>query len=142
MLRVNLYIETDSKAQARRERTYSYLLECTLPSGKSGTKLGKGTCRGTYHETILKAITEGIQKLDRKCQVYIYTQDSYVGSKIPGELTKMQEFGFRTKSGRLQANAKEWSRLYQEVCKHQTLAVIGRHKYSEKMERMMKNEKI
>lgn len=140
MQKVDMYIGIDSKAQAARQRKYAYYMVCKTPSGKTGTAEGTGQMVGTYHETVIQAIKEALCRLVMSCEVCIHTEDIYVASRIPDGLGQMAAADFKTRAGRPLVNANEWASLWHEVCKHQTLAVAGVHKYTEILERMMEGE--
>lgn len=140
MQKVDMYIGTDSKAQAARQRKYAYYMECKTPSGKTGTAEGTGKMVGTYHEATLQAVTEAFHRLVMSCEVCIHTEDIYVASRIPDGLGQMAAADFKTRAGRPLVNANEWAELWHEVCKHQTLVAAGEHKFTEKLERMMRGE--
>ena len=95
MYKVNIYIEADKKAPQRLERRYCFLLEYIRKDGRTETRFTLRSVRLTYNEAVLKATVEALGKLNKNCQVAIYTDNDYVKSMYETELDKWEQKDFK-----------------------------------------------
>ena len=129
MDKVNIYLETDSTAQMKKRRRYSYVLETTF-RGEIRTVEGFGDIEGTYHKVILCALVKALKRLRKPCILQIYTRDAYAVSKI-AELEDMEKQDFRDAKGCEIKNAAEWKEIHNLLKEHKAKALCGKHSYSQ-----------
>lgn len=60
---------------------------------------------------MLKATVEALGKLNKNCQVAIYTDNDYVKSMYETELDKWEQKDFKARTGRDIASREEWQAI-------------------------------
>lgn len=142
MWKVDIYLETDSTFQAKRQRKCGYVLATTV-RGEEKTKESFGISNGTYHQTTLQTLIEALSRMTVPAQICIHTQDDYVVSR----LLKLEEIaGSRYLDAKKQPikNVDQWKEIYRLVHAlpdpHEITARSEKHSYSAWMqEEMRKN---
>lgn len=129
MKRADIYIKTDSSSQKATERWYGYVLEFKH-NGETRTREGFGTVTATYHQAILTALIEAIERFREECEIHIHTEDVFILNMMEQNLETWAENGFRTAKGKAVANQEEWIRVWQQSKRHLILAEPGEHEYS------------
>ena len=88
MYQTKIYITTDSSSPKATEKHYGYVLEC-MWGGEAKTREGFGKVMGTYHQAVLTALAEALDRFNQSCEVCICTEDEfcpqYAGAQ-PGDL--------------------------------------------------------
>ena len=64
-----------------------------------------------YKRQVLKATVEALGKLNKNCQVAIYTDNDYVKSMYETELDKWEQKDFKARTGRDIASREEWQAI-------------------------------
>lgn len=86
MWKVDIYLDTESTYQRKRQRKCGYVL-ATILRGEEKTKESFAIVNGTYHQTTLQTLIEALSRMTAPSQICIHTQDDYVASR----LTKLEE---------------------------------------------------
>lgn len=92
MWKVDIYLETDSTFQGKRQRKCGYVLATTV-HGEEKTKESFGISNGTYHQATLQTLIEALSRMTVRAQICIHTQDNYVASRL-SKLEEMAESGY------------------------------------------------
>ena len=82
MWKVDIYLETDSTFQGKRERKCGYVL-ATMAKNEEKTKEDFGKSNGTYHQSVLVTLAEALSRMNVSSEICVHTQDGYVASRIP-----------------------------------------------------------
>ena len=61
MFQTKIYITTDSSSPKATEKHYGYVLECMV-GGEAKTREGFGKVTGTYHQAVLTALAEALER--------------------------------------------------------------------------------
>lgn len=132
-MKVDIYIETSSTYQGITDRKCSYVLSTTIRN-EERTREGFGHLEGTWHQAVLTALEEALERMTVPCEICVHTRDAYVCSRI----TKLEDLagsGWRDSKGELIKNAEEWQRVYSAVHAlpdaHKLTGISGKHSYSE-----------
>lgn len=140
MWKVDIYLETDSTFQGKRQRKCGYVLATTV-HGEEKTKESFGLSNGTYHQATLQTLIETLSRMTVQAQICIHTQDDYVVSRIP-KLEEMAGMGYLDTKNRPIKNATEWEQIYRRVHAfpdpHEITARSEKHSYSTWMQEEMK----
>ena len=142
MWKVDIYLETDSTFQGKRERKCGYVL-ATMVKDEEKTKENFGKSNGTYHQSVLVTLAEVLSRMNVSSEICVHTQDGYVASRIP-KLEKMAGEDWCDAKGNLIKNAQEWQQVYRNVHKfsepHKVSAISGKHNSSMWLQEMMKKD--
>lgn len=92
MWKVDIYLETDSTFQGKRQRKCGYVLATTV-HGEEKTKESFGISNGTYHQATLQTLIEALSRMTVRAQICIHTQDNYVASRL-SKLEEMAGSGY------------------------------------------------
>lgn len=122
MWKVDIYLETDSTFQGKRERKCGYVLS-TMVGNEEKTKENFGISNGTYHQSVLMALIEALSRMNVSSEICVHTQDSYVASRLL-KLEEMAGEGWRDSKGELIKNAAEWEQVYRLIHAFPELVVI------------------
>ena len=140
MWKVDIYLETDSTFQGKRQRKCGYVLATTV-RGEEKTKESFGISNGTYHQATLQTLIEALSRMTVQSQICIHTQDDYVASRIP-KLEEMAGSGYLDTKKHPIKNATEWEQIYRLVHafpdSHEIAARSEKHSYSTWMQEEMK----
>ena len=140
MWKVDIYLETDSCFQGRKERKCGYVL-ATNVDNEEKTKENFEISKGTYHQTILHTLIDALSRMTAPSEICVHTQDEYVSSRIP-KLEEMAAKGWKDTKGKLIKNSKEWEQVYDLIHalpeQHEMSARTGKHSYSAWMQEEMK----
>lgn len=129
MQQVKIYIETDNTSPAKRNRQYAVILECDTAMGPA-QKGFFGYRKATYHQIILVAMAEALNKLNRSCEVEIYTRNEFVVNAAERNLDQWRKNGFKNVKGEDIKNKEEWAALAGMKEKHLIRLACGEHQYS------------
>ena len=140
MWKVDIYLETDSTFQGKRERKCGYVLSAMV-GNEEKTKENFGISNGTYHQSVLMALIEALSRMNVSSEICVHTQDSYVASRLL-KLEEMAGEGWRDSKGELIKNAAEWEQVYRLIHAfpeaHKMTARSEKHSYSTWLQEMMK----
>ena len=140
MWKVDIYLETDSTFQAKRQRKCGYVL-ATIVHGEEKTKESFGISNGTYHQTTLQTIAEALSRMTAPSQICIHTQDDYVVSRLL-KLEEIAGSGYLDAKKQPIKNADQWKEIYRLVHAlpdpHEITARSEKHSYSAWMQEEMK----
>lgn len=140
MWKVDIYLETDSTFQAKRQRKCGYVLATTV-HGEEKTKESFGISNGTYHQTTLQTLIEALSRMTVQAQICIHTQDDYVASRLL-KLEEISGSGYLDAKKQPIKNADQWKEIYRLVHAlpepHDITARSEKHSYSAWMQEEMK----
>lgn len=140
MWKVDIYLETDSTFQGKRQRKCGYVLATTV-RGEEKTKESFGISNGTYHQATLQTLIEALSRMTVRAQICIHTQDNYVASRL-SKLEEMAGSGYLDTKKQPIKNATEWEQIYRRVHAfpdpHEITARSEKHSYSAWMQEEMK----
>lgn len=129
MYQTKIYISVDSSSPRPTEKYYGYVLECMV-GGEAKTREGFGKVMGTYHQAVLTALAEALERFNQSCEVCICTEDEFVLNMLEHNLVIWAGNEFLTSKHKPVANQEEWIRVW-EASKNQIIhGAIGRHAYS------------
>ena len=129
MFQVKIYITTDSISPKITEKYYGYVLETTV-AGEAKTREGFGKITGTYHQTVLRALAEALDRFNQPCEVCICTEDEFVLNMLERNLSIWAENEFLTSKRKPVANREEWMKIWSLSNKHLILTEPGKHEYT------------
>ena len=142
MWKVDIYLETDSTFQGKRERKCGYVL-ATMAKNEEKTKEDFGKSNGTYHQSVLVTLAEALSRMNVSSEICVHTQYGYVASRIP-KLEEMAGEGWRDGKGKRIKNAAEWEQIYRLAHTfpdpHKMTARSEKHSYSTWLQEMMKKD--
>lgn len=140
MWKVDIYLETDSTFQGKRQRKCGYVLATTV-HGEEKTKESFGISNGTYHQAVLITLAEALERMTAPCEICVHTRDTYVCNRIP-KLEELSGSGWKDSKGELIKNAEEWQRVYLATHAlpdaHELTGRSGKHSYSGWLQEEMK----
>lgn len=129
MFQVKIYITTDSISPKATEKYYGYVLECMV-AGEAKTREGFGKITGTYHQTVLTALAEALDRFNQSCEVCICTEDEFVLNMLERNLATWAGNEFLTSKHKPVANQEEWMKIWSLSNKHLILTAPGKHEYT------------
>lgn len=129
MQQVKIYIETDNSSPKATEKSYGYVLEVMI-SGQAVTREGFGKITGTYHQTVLTALAEALERFNQSCEVCICTEDEFVINMLERNLSIWAGNEFLTSKKKPVANRQEWMRIWRLSNRHLILTESGKHQYT------------
>ena len=143
MWKVDIYLETDSTFQGKRQRKCGYVLS-TMFGNEEKTKENFGISNSTYHQSVLITLIEALSRMNVSSEICVHTQDTYVVSRLL-KLEEMAGEGWRDSKSEPIKNAVEWEQIYRLIHAfpdpHKMTARFEKHSYSTWMqEEMKKNE--
>ena len=121
---VHIYAECGSVSLLRKT---GYVLEYVTQSGQTVTREQFREREETYNAATLQMITEGLQRLNRPCEVHVHTQNQHVLLMMD---TKLEEWA-QTARGKPIANKAEWEALQDAAKEHLVVIETGEHPYLE-----------
>ena len=142
MRRVNIYAEADTATFRKMGRWIGYVLELVDIEGAT-----VATCEGwlkvdaTWNEAILKAFIEALSRMNRHCEVHLYTQNKVILDMIDNNLDTWKKTGYRNTKGNPIRNAQLWENLAERCTGHLIIPEEGVHPYYHWMLDKMKREK-
>lgn len=125
---MKIYIEIDSSAPKATEKYYGYVIE-TLASGQTVTREGFGKTVGTYHQAILIALTDALERFNQPCEVCVCTEDLFVTNMLEFNLAAWADNEFLNSKQKPIANQQEWMKIWELSNKHLILTEPGKHEY-------------
>ena len=72
MWKVDIYLETDSTFQGKRERKCGYVL-VTMVKDEEKTKENFGKSNGTYHQSVLVTLAEALSRMNVSSEICVHT---------------------------------------------------------------------
>lgn len=129
MYQTKIYITVDSSSPRPTEKYYGYVLECMV-SGQAKTREGFGKVTGTYHQAILTALAEALDRFNQSCEICICTEDEFVLNMLEHNLAIWAGNEFLTSKHKPVANQEEWMRIWSLSNKHLILTEPGKHGYT------------
>ena len=143
MWKVDIYLDTDSTYQGKRQRKCGYVL-ATIVRDEEKTKESFAIANGTYHQTTLQTLIEALSRMTAPSQICIHTQDDYVTSRLT-KLEEMAASGWMDTKKQPIKNQDEWKQIYNLIHAfpeaHKLSGKSEKHSYSTWMqEEMRKNE--
>lgn len=140
MWKVDIYLETDSTFQGKRQRKCGYVL-ATIVRGEEKTKESFANANGTYHQTTLQTLIEALFRMTVQSEICVHTQDDYVASRLL-KLEEMASSGWTDAKKQPIKNADQWEQIYHLVHAfpdpHKITARSEKHSYSAWMQEEMK----
>lgn len=120
-MKVHIHTAADTKQVRSCERQYGYIIR---PEGKEGYSEGFGSMEGSYQASILKAITEALDRFSQydksgrpvSCDVVIHSQDKRIIYHAQNSMEKHWQFnGWKNARGEEIKNRKLWEGLYNKL---------------------------
>lgn len=128
MQKVDIYLETDSIQPASSRRKYGYVLATTY-KGKLETREGFGSIEGTYHQTILRALSEALNRMRISCEITVFSRNAHVMAHL-NKIDEMVAAGFKDAKQNDIRNAEQWMLVSREAKKHVITTKYGNHEYT------------
>ena len=111
MRRADIYMEIENTSPKASEKWYGYILECKV-DGETKTREGFGKIEGTYHQAVLTALIEALERFRESCEIHVHTENEFVLNMIDTNLEKWAGNEFKTSRGKPVANQEEWMRIW------------------------------
>lgn len=140
MFRVKIYIATDSSSPKVTEKYYGYVLECSV-SGEAKTREGFGKITGTYHQAVLTALAEALERFNQSCEVCVCAEDEFVLNMLERNLAVWAGNEFLTSKKKPVANQEEWKKIWELSNRHLILVKPGKSEYSGWLQEEIKKRK-
>lgn len=125
MDRVNLYTYTTVKGPGKRSGAYTYILEYI--TGKGPATLTKtGMLEDvTENQTHLKILREALERIQKPCEIEIYTDSKYLQQGAKEWLPRWQRAGWVNAKGKPVANREEWEQVAELLGRHLVSFQVG-----------------
>lgn len=138
-MKVEIYTETSNALTTTKNGKYIALI--VVPTNKGpATKAVLGEEKDTTaNRMALLAILNGLEELTMKCEVTVYTPNSFVCNMIrQGNVEKWKREEWRRPQNKELKNKELWKRL-DEVLQKQDVAVVhtGENKYTRQMKKWL-----
>ena len=142
MRRVNIYAETDTATFRKKGRWIGYVLELVDIEGQTvATKEGWMEVDETWNGAILQAFIKALSKMNRNCEIHLYTQNKVILDMIDNNMDTWKKNGYRNSRGTPIRNAQLWEKLAERCSGHLIIPEDGAHPYYHWMLDMMKRQK-
>ena len=128
MQKVDIYLETDSIQQAAAKRKYGYVMAVTY-KGKLETREGFGQIEGTYHQSILRALCEALNRMRIPCEITIHSRNAHVMAHVQ-KIKEMEEMNFKDSKGNDIRNHEFWRNISRQAKTHKLMTQYGHHEYT------------
>lgn len=145
MTEVRIYTETTVKGPIVRDGKYAAVLVCTGTDGKLHERFLDGEEEGTTaNRLVLLAMIYAMWKLNRRCRVIIYTDNTYVKNMAEsGNPEKWRREEWRRAAGRTVRNKELWELFLKEKEKHEVEIRFSRHnEYTDELRAVMDAKEI
>ena len=130
MKRVNIYVETHTCMFKRTKRAIGYVLELVDIEGNTVTTADEWSVKdSTWNEGVLMAFIRGMSRLNRPCELHLYTQNKVILDLIENNLEGWMKNGYRNSKGDPIKNAKLWEELAKACRGHLIMPEEGVHPY-------------
>ena len=129
MKRADIFLEMSNHSMKTMERQYGYVLQCEV-AGENKTREGFGMATGTYHQVILLALIEAMERFHEPCEICIHSEDAFVLNMMEYNLESWANNEFQTAKGKPVANQEEWMQIWELSKEHLILTEPGEHEYS------------
>lgn len=142
MYDVNIYIKTTVKGPRKRDGFYEYILETQTAAGMATCQLTKEIKDATENRAELLAIVEALKRLNRSCNLHIYTDSEYVAAAIKEDwIKRWRDSGWVTAKGKEIANRDLWQKMAELLNGNLvTFHVKEHHPYTNCMEFILKQK--
>ena len=141
MRRVNIYAETYTCAFKRTRRVMGYVLELVDIEGNTVTTTDEWDVQeSTWNEGVLKAFIRGMSRLNRPCELHMYTQNKVILDLIENNLEGWIKNGFKNSKGQPIKNAQLWEQMAAACRGHLIMLEEGVHSYYHWMQDRMIRE--
>lgn len=148
MQRVNIYTKATVKGPRKRDGFFAYILEYQTAAGAATCGEFKHVEDITENRIELSALVEALKRLNRSCDLEIYTDSEHLSSGIEeGWLERWKAAGWTNAKGKEIANRDLWQKVDALLRGHlYTFHTKAHHAYAKNMEfelqRRQQNEKI
>lgn len=140
MKRADVFLKTDSVSPKKAEKWYGYVLEYKA-DGETKTREGFGKIEGTYHQAVLTALIEALERFRESCEVHVHTENEFILNMIDMNLEKWAGNEFQTSRGKPVANREEWIEVWRLSNKQLLITEHGDHEYASWLESAIRREK-
>lgn len=140
MKRADVFLKTDSVSPKKAEKWYGYVLEYKA-DGETKTREGFGKIEGTYHQAVLTALIEALERFRESCEVHVHTENEFILNMIETNLEKWAGNEFQTSRGKAVANQEEWMQIWGLSNKQLLITEHGDHEYASWLETAIRKEK-
>lgn len=140
MKKADVFLKTDSVSPKKAEKWYGYVLECKV-DGETKTREGFGKIEGTYHQAVLTALIEALERFRESCEVHVHTENEFILNMIDMNLEKWAGNEFQTSRGKPVANREEWIEVWGLSNKQLLITEHGDHEYASWLESAIRREK-
>ena len=141
MERVNVYAETNTCTFKKIRRAAGYVLELVNEENDTvATVQGWSINESTWNEIILMTFISALTRLNRPCELHLYSQNKAVLDLIENNLESWKENRFRNSKGEPIRNAKLWEELATLCEGHLVITERGTHAYYHWMHYTLKRE--
>lgn len=125
MDRVNLYTYTTVKGPGKRSGSYTYILEYITGKGPATlTKPGRLE-DVTENQAHLKILREALERIQRPCEIEIYTDSKYLQQGAKEWLPRWKRAGWVNAKGKPVANREEWEKVAELLGRHLVFFQVG-----------------
>lgn len=140
MERVNVYISISPANTRKSKKRYGFVLECII-GDLPYTRDQFGEVEDTYNAAVLKVINSALRRMNRSCEIHLYTENTYVLGMIEKNLDLWAGNGFVTSKGEPLKNREEWQNLWSQSVKHLLVSEPGKHPFSEWINGILTSDK-
>lgn len=140
MKRADVFLKTDSVSPKKAEKWYGYVLEYKA-DGETKTREGFGKIEGTYHQAVLTALIEALERFRESCEVHVHTENEFILNMIDTNLKKWAGNEFQNSRGKPVANQEEWIEVWGLSNKQLLITEHGDHEYASWLESAIRREK-
>lgn len=121
MKTVKIYIETSIKGPAVKDGRYAAALVFEKENGEAATRFVTGEeAESTFNRCTLLAIIKALQRMNQKCHIIIYTDNSYVKDMAEqGNPEKWRRAEWKKATGSDVQNRELWQLFLEEKDKQE-----------------------
>lgn len=144
MKTVRIYIETSFRGPVVRDGKYAAALVFTAPDGDHDLIVTGEECATTYNRCTLMAAIRALKRMNQKCHVILYMDNTYVKDMIEqGNPEKWRRAEWKKAAGTTVQNKELWQ-LFLEEAEKQEIEVehCQCSEYTGKLQDAMQGEEI
>lgn len=128
MQKIEIYLETDPCNPSSCGRKYGYVL-ATMHKGELVTREGFGAMVGTYHQAILRSLSEALNRVRASCEITVFSRNAHVMAHLQ-KIGEMEAAGFKDAKQNDIRNAEFWKDVSRLVKRHTVTTKYGQHEYT------------
>lgn len=143
----DIFLMTDIKAPRRSDGLYTYQIRCFDSKGNERTIWDRKMIEvfkienATEYQAILSAMRDSLKRMNKPCNLNIYTDCEYIKSGVETWSISWIESDWKTSKGKPVANAELWKEVLNLLSTHTyTFCIKEHHEYFNVMKDALKHK--